>query len=182
MLAAAILKGVSGVRKLVLGTRFGQTPKAQARLERMVYGAHSALGWLAISGIYGAFRYAITAKGVRNVIILVHEACGAHEENLGPNGHDLWNRVIKRNAYDNMRKLKGLPQSRVVENWHLWYVSFSKRGIQQYNHTTQVWEVMSVADIESILGNKLNATSVAELFQEVWSDPSVDYSASDHGH
>ena len=41
---------------------------------------------------------------------------GAHEENLGPDGHDLWNRVIKRNAYDNMRKLK-LPKSSVVENW-----------------------------------------------------------------
>lgn len=174
IMAAWTLKRVSALRQLILHSRLGRSEKAKLRLERMVYRAHSWFGYLAISGIYGAYRYAITAKGVRNVIIVVHEACGAHEENLGPQGHDLWNRVTKRNAYDNMLKLKKMPESALVENWHLWYVSFSKRRIQQYDHATNTWEAMSVGDLEEILESKLDVAQVSDLFQEVWSDPSVD--------
>jgi hypothetical protein len=170
----AVLNGCSALRMGLLNSRFGRSEKAKLRLERFIQRAHYLFGWLAISGTYGAFRYAVAAKEVRHTLIVVHEACGAHEVNLGPKGKDMWNRVIKENALGTMNKLKGMPEARLVESWHLWFVSFSKRGIQGYDHTTKEWRVLTVADIERILDTRLEVDSVEELFKEVWTDPASD--------
>jgi carbonic anhydrase len=169
-----MLKTVSRARMRLLKSRFGKSEAAQQRIENFLYKAHYALGWLAITGTFGALRYAIVQKGVRNVIIVVHEACGAHEENLGPQGKDLWNRTIKRNALDNMRKLNRMPESQAVESWHLWYVNFTKRGIQGFDHETQTWKILTLTDVERIMGAKLPAADVSQLFDEIWADPVKD--------
>jgi carbonic anhydrase len=176
-----LLKAVSNTRKRLLASRFGQSEAAQERIERYLYKAHYAFGWLAITGTYGALRYAIVQKGVRNVIIVVHEACGAHEENLGPSGKDLWNRMTKRNALDNMRKLSQMPECSAVESWHLWYVNFTKRGIQGFDHETQTWKILNIADLEQLMQTKLPATEVTGLFSEIWEDPHKD-GHEDHTH
>jgi hypothetical protein len=173
-ISGSVLKGCSWIRKQVMNSRFG-TERMGYRMERFIYRAHFYFGWAAISGTYGAFRYAISQKGVRNTIIVVHEACGAHEENLGPNGRDMWNRMIKQNAIQTMQKLSRLEEARLIENWHLWFVGFSKRGIQTYDHARGEWVAMTLTDIERVLGRKLDGvTTMEDLFSEVWSVPTND--------
>jgi carbonic anhydrase len=179
LIMGPVLKFCGWIRKRVLESRFGSSPAMQLRMEEFVFRANRMFGWMAITSTYGALRYAIAAKGVRNVIIVVHEACGAHEENLGPHAKDLWNRMIKRNAVDNMKKLNGMPQSKLVENWHLWFVCFSKRGIQSYDHASGTWVIQQLEDIERVVGEKLPATDTSDLFKEVWEVP-VDHTCDDH--
>jgi hypothetical protein len=167
-MSGALLKGCSWIRMRVNNSRFG-TDRMRLRMERFIYRAHHYFGWAALSGTYGAFRYAITAKGVRQTIIVVHEACGAHEENLGPHGKDLWNRMIKQNAVQTMQKLGRIPEAGAIENWHLWFVGFSKRGIQTYNHASGEWVAMTLPELESVLELKLGVEKIEDLFSEVWS-------------
>jgi hypothetical protein len=181
ILAGGLLKLCSSIRKGLLNSPFGQSEAAKLRLTGFIKCMHYTFGWLAISGTYGAFRYAIVNKGVRNAIIVVHEACGAHEENLGSDGRDLWVDIIRQSAIDTQRKLSSLPASSLLDSWQLWYVSFSRREIKSFDQATKVWNALTVGEIEKILGCKLDVVTVSELFKEVWTEPEND-GEEEHTH
>jgi hypothetical protein len=156
------------LRSAVLNSRFGDSAKVRQLADSIVVTAQARLGWLAITESYGAFRYAVEARGARQTIVVIHEACGAHEENLGPEGRDLWDQVVKRNGLHIVEKLKRLPEGALIKRWNVWFISFSTRSILAYDQNLKVWYELTVEDLEQILGAPVKLDSITQAFDRIW--------------
>jgi len=162
--AGAIMKALIAVRSWASTSRFW-SERMRSLLEQLIYGAYPLLGWLKNASPYAAFRLAIKL-GARKAIVVAHKDCGAHNDNLGPNGRALADVLARRNAVYVMEALKRTVSPDTGVRFYVLFVNFARKWIELYDPATRRWAPMTRQAIEDLVGSKL-PQDIPALFDEL---------------
>jgi hypothetical protein len=133
--------------------------------EKLIYRAYPLLGWLKNASPYAALRLGIKL-GARKAIVVSHQDCGAHNDNLGPGGRALAGELARHNAVYVMEALKRTVSAETGVTFYVWFVNFAGKCIELYDPAARTWSPMSRQAIEDIIGSEL-PREVADLFDEL---------------